>query len=139
MAKALKKNPRERYASVTALADDLQRYLRHEPIAARPDTLAYRATKFVRRNRVVVTLAALTVIAICAGLLGTLMQARTAQNQRDFAFQQLQRSQEHDELLNFLLSDAAPRKTFSVSDLLARAAQVTEKNHSTDSFAAPIS
>ena len=55
VAKALKKNPRERYASVTALADDLQRYLRHEPIAARPDTLAYRATKFVRRNRVVVT------------------------------------------------------------------------------------
>ncbi|MGC2371726.1 MAG: serine/threonine-protein kinase [Candidatus Sulfotelmatobacter sp.] len=134
VAKALKKNPRERYASVTALADDLQRYLRHEPIAARPDTLAYRATKFVRRNRVVVTLAALTVIAVCAGLVGTLMQARTARNQRDFAFQQLKRSQEHDELLNFLLSDAAPRKTFSVSDLLARAAQVTEKNHSTDAL-----
>src|SRR5580692_5432530 len=37
IAKALKKDPRERYASVTAMADDLRRYLRHEPISARPD------------------------------------------------------------------------------------------------------
>jgi serine/threonine-protein kinase len=134
MTKALKKNPQERYGSVTALADDLQRYLHHEPISARPDTLTYRATKFVRRNRAVVALAALTVFAILVGLMGTLLQARTARMQRDFAFQQLKRSQEHDELLNFLLSDAAPRKTFSVSDLLTRAAQVTEKHHSADAL-----
>ena len=132
LAKALKKNPRERYASVTALADDLQRYLRHEPITARPDTLTYRAGKFIRRNRAVVALSTLTVLAICAGLVGTWIQARTARSQRDFAFQQLKRSQEHDELLNYLLYDAAPNKAFSVSDLLARAAQVTEKHHSTD-------
>ena len=50
VAKALKKSPAERYASVTALADDLRRYLRHEPISARPDTLAYRTAKFVRRH-----------------------------------------------------------------------------------------
>jgi len=35
IAKALKKAPAERYSSVTALADDLQRYLKHEPISAR--------------------------------------------------------------------------------------------------------
>jgi serine/threonine protein kinase len=35
VAKALKKNPEERYASVVALADDLRRYLDHQPIAAR--------------------------------------------------------------------------------------------------------
>lgn len=35
LAKALKKNPRERYASVGALAEDLQRFLSHQPISAR--------------------------------------------------------------------------------------------------------
>ena len=50
VAKALKKSPAERYASVTALADDLRRFLRHEPIGARPDTLRYRAARFVRRH-----------------------------------------------------------------------------------------
>ncbi len=134
IAKALKKEPSKRYVSVTAMADDLRRYLRHEPISARPDTLAYRATKFVRRNRAIVALGALTVLAISTGLVGTLLQARTARNQRDFAFQQLKRSQEHDELLNFLLSDAAPGKAVSISDLLARAAQVIEKRHSADAL-----
>src|ERR1700691_2143231 len=61
VGKALKKNPLERYASVTGLADDLQRYLKHVPISARHDTLTYRTTKFLRRNRAVV---ALTVIAL---------------------------------------------------------------------------
>ena len=42
VAKAVKKNPAERYGSATALADDLRRFLLHEPVSARPDTLAYR-------------------------------------------------------------------------------------------------
>ena len=61
VAKALKKSPAERYSSVTALADDLRRYLKHEPISAQPDTMAYRARKFIRRNR---TVAALTTAAV---------------------------------------------------------------------------
>jgi serine/threonine protein kinase len=133
VAKTLKKDPRERYASVVAFADDLRRYLDHEPITARPDTFAYRARKFVRRNRTVVALAALAGVAMIAGLVGTLLQARTARIERDFAFQQLKRSQEHDEFLEFLLSDAAPSgKPFSVTDLLGRAEQVVEKQHSGD-------
>lgn len=82
VAKALKKNPQERYISVSALADDLRRYLGHEPIGARPDTLRYRAAKFVRRNRTVVALAALAVIATAAGTVGTVIQARTANRER---------------------------------------------------------
>lgn len=133
VGKALKKNPHERYSSVAALADDLGRYLRHEPISARPDTFRYRASKFVRRNRTAVALTALIVLATAAGVIGTLLQARNARRERDFAFRQLKRSQEHDDFLNFLLADAAPSgKLFSVSDLLARAEQVVEKQHSAD-------
>jgi tetratricopeptide (TPR) repeat protein len=64
---ALKKNPGERYASVAAMSADLGRFLRHEPIAARPDTLAYRTAKYLRRNRLPVTLAALALIAVSFG------------------------------------------------------------------------
>ncbi len=70
VAKAMKKDPSERYVSVTDLADDLRRYLRNEPISARPDTVGYRAAKFVRRNSTVVALAAIAVAASSAGLVG---------------------------------------------------------------------
>ena len=50
VAKALKKDPHDRYASVGEMADDLGRYLHDEPISARPDSIAYRGAKFVRRH-----------------------------------------------------------------------------------------
>jgi serine/threonine-protein kinase len=68
VGKALKKTPAERYASVTGFADDLQRYLRHEPISALPDTLAYRAAKFLRRNRTVVALTTVAVLLVIGSL-----------------------------------------------------------------------
>jgi eukaryotic-like serine/threonine-protein kinase len=85
LAKALKKDPRERYASVTALADDVNRYLNNEPISARPDTLAYRSAKFVRRNRGTVAVTSIALLAVLAGIGGTLLQARSARKQRDLA------------------------------------------------------
>ena len=131
VGKALKKEPGQRYASVTAFADDIARYLRHQPIAARPDTFAYRSRKFIRRNRVPVALSALAVLAILGGLVGTLVQAAAAREQRDFAFQQLQRNEEHDEFLDFLLSDASPSgKPLSADELLTRAERIVQKQHS---------
>jgi serine/threonine protein kinase len=130
VGKALKKKPQERYASVTALADDLGRYLRHEPISARPDTIAYRAGKFVRRNRAAVALAALAVLASGAGIVSTLIQARTARTQRDFAFRQLTHAEAINDLDNFLLTDAAPSgKPFTVNELLGRAERLVERQH----------
>src|SRR5690242_1689125 len=64
VAKALKKNPRERYASIKALAADLQRYLRHEPVSARPDAIAYRAGKLIRRHRSSVAATLLVTLAL---------------------------------------------------------------------------
>ena len=64
VAKALKKVPAERYLTVGALADDIRRYLSHEPVSARADSFGYRAGKFVRRHRLQVTLAALAAIAL---------------------------------------------------------------------------
>src|SRR5262245_16597043 len=66
VGKALKKNASERYVSVTALSDDLRRFLRGEPISARPDTLRYRATRFVGRHARGVAAAAAAAVALTA-------------------------------------------------------------------------
>ncbi len=142
LAKALKKAPAERYATVGALEDDLRRYLRHQPIAARPDTIRYRAARFARRHRAPVALAALAVLALVAGLAGTISQARraTAQarradeqalevtTQRDFARRQLARAEAINDLNAFLIADAAPAgERFTARDLLERAAQIVTR------------
>jgi len=148
VAKALKKNPQERYISVTALADDIRRYRAQQPVSARPDSFGYRAAKFVRRNRVVVGVGALAVVAMLAGLAGTMTQAarattqaaradeaaQTATAQRDFALRQLSRADAVNDLNEFLLSDAAPSgKPFTAGELLARAEAVIERQHDTGS------
>jgi serine/threonine protein kinase len=117
VAKALKKNPQERYGSVPALADDLLRYLRHEPISARPDTVAYRAAKFVRRNRAAVALVALVLIAVIAGVTGTLLQAHTARLQRDLAFRERDRANRITQFMTrmFKVSDPGEARGNSVT------------------------
>lgn len=127
LSKALAKNPAERYSSVAALEGDLQHYLKHEPILARPQTLAYRTGRFVRRNRAAVALVIVALLAIIAGTAGTLIQARVARQQRDFARRQLARVERINELNQFLLSDAsASDKPFTVPELLERARRIVE-------------
>ena len=75
IARALRKAPSERYQTVDAFADDLRRYLAHEPVSARPETLGYRTAKFVARHRGLVAGSALVVVAIVAGVVGTISQA----------------------------------------------------------------
>lgn len=107
VAKLLKKDPSERYSSVAALAEDLQRYLKHEPVSARPDTLAYRTRKFARRNRVAVALSGLAILALIGGTAGTLIQARTARRERDAAIRERDRA---DRVADFMTG------IFKVSD-----------------------
>ncbi len=128
---ALKKNPLERYATVTAFADDLRRYLNDEPISARADSLGYRAKKFIRRNRTAVGLGTLAIVALVAGLVGTMTQAQRAAEQRDFAIHELWRAEAINDLNQFLLSDAAPLGgSFTAGDLLARAERIAERPES---------
>jgi serine/threonine-protein kinase len=135
VGKALKKRPEERYPSVEALADDLRRYLAHEPVSARRDSVGYRAARFVRRHRTAVALAALAGAALAAGLLGTVSQARratreaaAAERQRDFALRQLSRAEAINDLNAFVLYDAAPPgKPVTVDELLAQAERIVER------------
>ncbi|MBK7707376.1 MAG: serine/threonine protein kinase [Acidobacteria bacterium] len=76
--KALQKEPERRYSSAEAFADDIRRHQEGRPIMARPNTLTYRAGKFVRRNLAAVIAAAAIAVSIIAGISATLWQARVA-------------------------------------------------------------
>jgi hypothetical protein len=78
LLRAMQKEPARRYASVDLLADDLQRFLEHRPVNARPDSTGYRIGKFVRRNRGAVTLSAAAALAVLTGALVAWQQARIA-------------------------------------------------------------
>ena len=133
LAKALKKNPAERYASVGTLAEDIRRHLDHEPIGARPDTFGYRAGKFVRRHRVGVAATVLVVAAALAGTAVTLWQAREAREERDEARVQLARATAVKDFLGFLLSAAAPAgRQYSVSELLEQGEVVIDRQFAAD-------
>ncbi len=82
VARALKKAPAERYANAALLADDLRRYLNCEPVAARPDTLAYVLAKFVRRHRIGVAAGAVVATALAVGVGVALWEANEAKRQR---------------------------------------------------------
>ena len=134
LGKALKKDPAERYPSVPAFADDLRRHLKNQPISARPDTLAYRAVKFVRRNSVAAGFSLLALVCATAGLVGTLLQARTAKIQRDIALHQLMRAERTADLNELLLSDVAPMgKPLRADQLLQREENVIQHEHNLDS------
>jgi len=83
--KAMRKARSERYRSPAELADDLQRYLAGQALLAGPESRAYRARKFVRRNKGAVAAGLAVTAALLIGLATTLWQAREASIQRDQA------------------------------------------------------
>jgi eukaryotic-like serine/threonine-protein kinase len=105
LGKALKKDPAERYASVGAFAEDLRRFLAHEPIRARPDTVPYRVAKFVRRNRGSVVAGLLVAIGLIGASGFALIQMNAARAQRDRALDEAKRANAQADLTQYILDD----------------------------------
>jgi serine/threonine protein kinase len=77
---AMRKEPQRRYSSADQLATDIRRHLDGLPVIARKDTLAYRSTKFIKRNRVVVAASLLIVATLIAGVVSTLIEHAKAEH-----------------------------------------------------------
>ena len=75
---ALRVEPERRYPSVESLGEDIRRYLGGLPVRARPDTLGYRARKFLARRRALAAGVAIAVVALLSGTGVALWQARSA-------------------------------------------------------------
>ena len=82
VARALKSAPAERYANAAALADDVRRWLAHEPIKARPDSTGYRIARFTRRHRLGVVAGGLAALALGTSIGVGIVEARATERQR---------------------------------------------------------
>jgi tetratricopeptide (TPR) repeat protein len=90
--RALRKPASDRYTSVQALADDIARFRRHEPVLARTGSRGYRMGRFVRRHRVAVAAAAGVFVAASAGVAGIVYQAREARAQAVLAHREAEKA-----------------------------------------------
>jgi serine/threonine-protein kinase len=81
LQQAMRKDPRARYASVGAFAQDIERHLRGEPVLARPDSAGYRLRKFVLRNRIAIAASAAVLVAVVSGAGVAVWQASVARAQ----------------------------------------------------------
>jgi serine/threonine-protein kinase len=114
LSKALERKPARRYATVTELQADFQRYLDERPVAARAPAAAYRAGKFLKRNAVVTALCALLLVSVLTGGFLAAAAARRADIARDMAARR-------GEFLESLLKSADPRtgrRDISIAELL---------------------
>jgi WD40 repeat protein/serine/threonine protein kinase len=95
--KAMEKERTRRYDSASALAEDLGRYLRHEPVSAVPPSRLYKLQKFARRNRGVLaatgTVASLLVLAATISIWQA-VRATVARGRESAALQSARRAEQ---------------------------------------------
>ena len=144
LAKALAKDPHERYATVDALADDLERHLRGEPVHARPASRWYLAERWVRRHKVesAIVLAllmaalggayaqVLVALALGVGAVVALWQRNRALRQAELARAALARAEQVKNFISSIFTQAVPREghggAVTAVDLLQAAARRVE-------------
>ncbi len=102
--KAMDTERSRRYDTAHAIALDIERHLHSEPISARPPSVAYRAGRFVRRNRMGVTLASLVLLAGVGFTGQTVLQARRLKVERDRAELAAKLARANGEMQKALLS-----------------------------------
>lgn len=112
--KSLEKDRSLRYDTANGLAADVQRFMKSEPVLARPRSFGYYARKFVRRNRVVVAAAAMILLALLLGALGSTWEAirarkaeREAQSAQSNEAQQRRRAEAQAYVANMNAAQAA--------------------------------
>ena len=146
LAKSLAKSARERYATLDALADDLERHLRGEAVQARPAARWYIAERWVRRHKVESAIAlglvlallggayaqVAVLLAIGIGALVALWQRNRARSQAERARAALARAEQVKNFIASIFTQAVPREgiggAVTAVDLLRSAARRVESD-----------
>jgi eukaryotic-like serine/threonine-protein kinase len=133
VAKALKKDPTERYGTVAELASDVRCWLDHEPISARRDTVVYRARKFARRNRVGVAAGLLVFISLAVAAGVTTAEMFDARRQRDEARLQAKHAEAEERFTNLVMEQSGPGgRPLTREELLDRSVELLDQQYGDD-------
>lgn len=124
--KALRKEPERRYGSVEELAEDLRRHRAGLPVLARPDSVRYRAGKFIHRHWAGLAATSIAFAALAIGLVIAVNQAELARAERD-------RAELINQFLQSILVEADPYQAgaeATVRDVLRKAGELVESRFS---------
>ena len=128
--KALEKDRARRYGTPSELAGDITRYLRHEPVAARPASKGYRLQKYVRRHRVGVVVAAGLLLLLAGFAVAQEVQLRRVTEERDRTARERDRANRITEFMTsmFKVSDPGEARGNSVTarEILDKASKEIE-------------
>ena len=135
--KAMRKEPHQRYTSVEQFGEDIRRHLEGLPVTAVKGSFSYRATKFIRRNRMAIAAGSLLALTLLGGIAATIRQARIARSQAEIARSERAKAEKRfsdvRELANSLIFEihdsiqGLPGATPSRKLLLDRAVQYLDK------------
>lgn len=128
---AIRKEPERRYSSVEQFAKDIQNFLEGLPVIAREDTFAYRAEKFIKRNKAGVAAGIGIALSLIGGLAATARQAKIAKKQRDKARKEARKAEKINKFLQKMLASVDPRtgsRDVKVIEILETAAENIEKD-----------
>jgi serine/threonine-protein kinase len=131
LARALKRQPVERYQTVTAFSDDIRRFQRNEPVLARPDRWSYRARKFVRRHRAGVAAAGVVIATLSAAIALTSAEMIEARRQRDRAEFQARRATASSEFMRYLVTQIGTQP-MTMREVLDRGRIALEQQYRSD-------
>lgn len=108
VARALAEEPKRRYATAQALADDIENHVKGRPVSARPDSVLYRATRFAQRNRAAVAIGATALVLVLALSVIALWQAHAKTIEAENARIALKQSESIRALLGSIFLSADP-------------------------------
>lgn len=143
---ALRKEPERRYATVEQFSEDIRRYIEGLPVSAQPDSVRYRAGKFIHRNKLLVAFAATLFLAVTLLAASMTIQARRiarernnalaaqslAQQQTALAQSEAAKAHQMNSFLEGILTAADPERPegqdLTVRQVLARAAKTVDSD-----------
>jgi len=111
--RCLEKEPPRRYQTVNDLLLDIQRYLRDEPVEARPPSVVYTLCKFARRNRTMFAAMLAAAVFVIAFAVNTSIQARRVAGERARVEQERQRG---EKVAEFMLETLAKTEPFGYAE-----------------------